>query len=193
MKPPPARGWSDAGAEPVGVARVHVLQGQYSVSADPELMMTTILGSCVAACIRDPEAGVGGMNHFLLPDHDGREQADALRYGVNSMELLVNALLKAGARRSALQAKLFGGAQIVERLSPVGQFNASFAEAFLQREGIAYHGGSLGGPCARKLQFWPVSGRVRQLSLTRRLDALAQLERRRPQAPDADAGAVELF
>jgi chemotaxis protein CheD len=186
MRPPGLAG-------PVASARMHVLQGQYAVSADPQVMMTTLLGSCVAACIRDPEAGVGGMNHFLLPDGaDGREHGDALRYGVNSMELLVNALLQAGARRSALEAKLFGGARIVERLAPVGQINASFAEAFLEREGIAYLGGSLGGSSARKLQFWPVSGRARQLALTRGLDHLAELERRRPQLPVA-AGALELF
>ncbi len=173
--------------------RVHVLQGQYSVSTDPNVMMTTILGSCVAACIRDPGAGVGGMNHFLLPDREGREQGDALSYGVNSMELLVNALLKAGARRSTLQAKLFGGATIVKRLAPVGDSNASFAEAFLEREGIQYLGGSLGGVSARKLQFWPVSGRVRQMALDRRLDALAQLERRRPQTMVVGAGTLELF
>ena len=177
--------------ESAGGSRVHVLQGQYAVSADPQVMLTTILGSCVSACIRDPEAGVGGMNHFLLPDSEGREEAHAMRYGVHAMELLVNALLRAGARRTALEAKLFGGAQIVERLAPVGRINASFAESFLQREGIVHLGGSLGGSSARKLQFWPVSGRVRQLALTRGVDEIVKLERRKPVLPAS--GALELF
>ena len=77
--------------------KVHVIQGQYHVSSEADLVLTTILGSCVAACVRDPVAGVGGMNHFLLPGEDGGE---VLRYGVQSMELLVNALLSSGARRA---------------------------------------------------------------------------------------------
>ena len=154
-------------------------------------MLTTILGSCVSACIRDPGAGVGGMNHFLLPGEDGRAEPDALRYGVNAMELLVNALLGAGARRSALEAKLFGGAHLAERLAPVGQTNADFAEEFLRREGIANLGGSLGGTNARKLQFWPSSGRVRQLALTRGVDDIVEQERVRQPLPAT--GALELF
>ena len=172
--------------------RVHVLQGQYLVSSDPLVMMTTVLGSCVSACIRDPRAGVGGMNHFLLPDRQGGDDADALRYGVNAMELLVNALLRAGARRSSLEAKLFGGGQVVGRLSPIGEVNANFAEAYLRREGIACLGGSLGGACARKLQFWPVSGRVRQLALTHGLEDIVARESRAPRLLQ-QSGAVELF
>ncbi len=185
-RPRPAEAESDPRS------RIHVLQGHYAVSANPAVMLTTVLGSCVSACIRDAAARVGGMNHFLLPDRDGRGEADALRYGVHSMELLLNALLQAGARRTALEAKLFGGGQLAERLGPIGKINADFAEAFLRREGIAYLGGSLGGSCARKLQFWPVSGRVRQMALTRGLEGLVALEQRSHQLP-AYGGAVELF
>ena len=187
-----ANAGSDPGPEPSGGSRIHVLQGEYAVSADAQVMLTTILGSCVSACIRDPGAGVGGMNHFLLPDCDEPEAAGTLRYGVHAMELLVNALLQAGARRSALEAKLFGGAHLAARLADVGKTNADFAEAFLRREGIAHLGGSLGGPYARKLQFWPVSGRVRQLSLTHGNEDILERERSRPQPP-AHAGALELF
>jgi chemotaxis protein CheD len=173
--------------------RIHVLQGQFAVSADPEVMLTTILGSCVAACIRDAGAGVGGMNHFLLPDSEGRDQARAMSYGVHSMELLVNALLGAGAKREALEAKLFGGGQLTTRLADVGKFNAEFAQGFLKREGIAYLGGSLGGPVARRIQFWPVSGRARQLVLTRGAEHILELERRASRRAAPGAGAVELF
>ena len=93
------------------------------------LVLTTILGSCVAACIRDPVAGVGGMNHFLLP---GSAEAmagggDATRYGVHLMELLINGLLKQGARRDRLEAKIFGGAKTIATFSNVGEQNAAFA------------------------------------------------------------------
>jgi chemotaxis protein CheD len=169
-----------------------VLQGQYAVSDDPEVMLTTVLGSCVAACIRDPDAAVGGMNHFLLPDSEGSGAARALSYGVHAMELLVNALLRAGARRSALEAKLFGGGHLTDRLSPVGKTNADFAESYLRREGLAFRGGSLGGAYARKLQYWPVSGRARQRLLSRSFEDLLEIERSAPQPP-THAGSVELF
>ena len=137
------------------------------MTEDPGVMMGTILGSCVAACMRDPVAGVGGMNHFLLPGERETtgEGPQALRYGVQSMELLLNALYRMGARRERLQVKLFGGARLSDHLSDVGQQNAAFAERFLASEGITMTGGSLRGDQARRIQFWPVSGRVRQMAL----------------------------
>ena len=101
--------------------------------SEPDVVLSTILGSCVAACMRDPVAGVGGMNHFLLP---GSAEAlssggDATRYGVHLMELLINGLLKKGARRDRLEAKIFGGAKTIARFSNVGEQNAVFARQFL--------------------------------------------------------------
>ena len=90
--------------------RVHIIQGEYKVVSDPDVVLTTILGSCVAACLRDPVSGVGGMNHFLLPGTGSVTGGDATRYGVHLMELLINGLLKQGARRDRLEAKIFGGA-----------------------------------------------------------------------------------
>ena len=173
--------------------RIHVVQGEYSVTDDPDVMMGTILGSCVAACIRDPKAGVGGMNHFLLPGADGDE---GLRYGVQSMELLLNALYRKGARRERLEVKLFGGARVIDGLSDVGQQNAAFAERFLASEGIAMNGGSLRGDQARRIQFWPVSGRVREMALVdpKRQVQVFEAERAKPApAPMADDGDLELF
>lgn len=97
-----------------GVIKLHVVQGEHRVSSDPDVSLLTILGSCVAACLYDPLRGVGGMNHFLLADGDGEE---AMRYGAYAMEVLINDLLKLGASRERLQAKLFGGAKIMERLN----------------------------------------------------------------------------
>ena len=143
--------------------KVNIVQGQYFVSDDPNVVLTTLLGSCVAACVRDPVARVGGMNHFLLPGADKTSHnGEAERYGVHLMELLVNGLLQRGARKDRLEAKLFGGARTVENLSDIGRQNTAFAERFLKTEDITYAGGSCGGENGRRIQFWPVSGRARQ-------------------------------
>lgn len=185
-------------SDSAGAKRIHVVQGEYAVSDDPNMMMGTILGSCVAACVRDPVAGVGGMNHFLLPgDKEGAARGEghqALRYGVQSMELLLNALYRMGARRERLEVKLFGGARVIDGLSDVGQQNAAFAERFLKAEGIALMGGSLRGEQARRVQFWPVSGRVRQMALVDPGRQVFEAERAKPiPAPTADDGELELF
>lgn len=149
-----------------GEHRVHIVQGEYRVTGDSCVVLTTILGSCVAACMRDPGLAIGGMNHFLLPGRDapnGLPLADAESYGVHLMELLVNGLLRQGARRERLEAKLFGGARTVEGLADVGARNAEFAERFLRHEGISLVGGSLRGEQGRRIQFWPCSGRARQI------------------------------
>lgn len=142
-------------------ARINIVQGEYHVSGDKVLSISTLLGSCVAACINDPVAEVGGMNHFLLP---GDSAASPLfsRHGVHLMELLINGLLKKGAARHRLEAKLFGGARTMLGLGDIGATNAKFAQDFLRREGIAITGGSLGGETGRRIQFWPASGRAMQ-------------------------------
>jgi len=172
--------------------KVHVTQGESHVSADPNVVMTTVLGSCIAACLRDPSTGIGGMNHFLLPDSgDNRKEGDAVRYGAYAMELLINGLLKKGARRDRLEAKIFGGGKLFDGLTDVGASNAAFAERFLRDEGIPIVSSSTGGLSARRVEFWPASGRVRQ-----RLVAVdnAPIEVRRPApAPAASGGDLELF
>lgn len=175
--------------------RVHVVQGEQFVTVDPEVVLTTLLGSCVAACMRDPVAGVGGMNHFLLPG--GKSYGSSLqaeRHAVHAMELLVNALLQQGARRDRLEAKLFGGARLIDGLTDVGRQNAEFAERFLADEGIRHIGGSLRGEHGRKIQFWPVSGRARQSLMERENAQVFDAERRtRPVPPVESDGSVELF
>jgi len=174
--------------------KAHVIQGEFLVSDEPDLVMTTILGSCVAACLCDARARVGGMNHFLLPGgEDDRQAQGGLRFGVQSMELLVNGLLRRGARRENLEAKLFGGARMIAGLTDIGDQNATFAEKFLRDEGIRCTGGSLRGDQARRIQFWPVTGRARQICLDRSDGAVFAVERQRRPVPRDDGGALELF
>jgi chemotaxis protein CheD len=171
--------------------KINIIQGEYRISSDPCVVLTTLLGSCVSACFWDPVSGVGGMNHFLLPGEAG---AEGMRYGVHAMELLVNDLLKHGARRDRLQAKLFGGARLSEHLSDVGLLNANFAERFVRDENIRVVGASLRGEQARRIQFWPVNGRARQILLSKSEDTVFAAERARPAPqPVAAGGALELF
>jgi chemotaxis protein CheD len=167
-----------------------VIQGEFHVASGDDVVLTTILGSCVAACIRDPVTGMGGMNHFLLPGEAGDE---GMRYGVQSMELLLNALLRKGCKRERLEVKLFGGAHLFDGLSNVGGQNSDFAERFIRDEGLRHVGGSLRGDRARRIQFWPGSGRARQILLAPTEARVFTAERRIPVAKVEDAGALELF
>ncbi|MGZ5920345.1 MAG: chemotaxis protein CheD [Rhizomicrobium sp.] len=169
------------------------MQGDTYVSDKPNEVLVTILGSCIAACIRDPHLGVGGMNHFLLP-HGSDVGRDARCYGINAMELLINELLKSGARRERLQAKIFGGANVMAGLSDIGGRNAEFAEQYLRDEGIPLIGSCTGGTKARKIQFWPNSGRARQALVEDSIASIAARELKGQQKSQSTAsGDVELF
>ncbi|MCA1441223.1 chemoreceptor glutamine deamidase CheD [Ensifer sp. IC4062] len=173
--------------------RVHVIQGEFKVVNDPDIVLSTILGSCVAACLRDPVIGVGGMNHFLLPG-SATTGGDATRYGVHLMELLINGLLKQGARRDRLEAKIFGGAKTIARFSNVGQQNAAFARQFLLDEGIRIVGESTGGEHGRKLEYWPSSGRARQYTLTgMEAQRAMQMDQRPASVPKPVESSIEFF
>ncbi len=172
---------------------VHVVQGEYRVAAEPQVVLTTILGSCVAACLRDPIAGVGGMNHFLLPG-DRTGGAEGLKYGVNAMELLINALLQRGAMRGRLEAKLFGGACVVQGLSSdVGAQNAEFALRFLAAERIPCVGQDMGGNQARRIRYWPVLGRASLHWLAPTESQVRDAERAAAKPAHKSGGDVELF
>ncbi len=161
-----------------------LVQGDVRVSDEPDVVMTTTLGSCVAACLFDVRRGLGGMNHFLLPDRPGSADgpgAAAQRYGVHLMELLINGLLTRGASRAHLQAKVFGGACITDGLTDAGGRNAAFVEHFLRHEEIPLVARSLGGRRGRRVQFCPASGRARQILCD-------PVEAAPPRAP---AGAVQ--
>lgn len=145
---------------------VNVIQGDYAVSDDPEVLMTTILGSCVAVCLHDPIAGIGGMNHFLLPGNL-ESSAGSMSCGLNMMELLINALQKKGALRNNLRAKVFGGSDMLEGMTKIGEKNCIFAREFLAYEGIPILAQSLGGTYARNVRFWPASGHAKQKEVTK--------------------------
>lgn len=173
-------------AADIAPVRIHVGQGEHYVSSDPNALLTTILGSCVALCVRDPQAGVGGMNHFLLPEPRAGAESSR-RYGAYAMELLINDVLKAGGRRDRLEAKLFGGGRMFDGLQDVGRFNADFAERYLRDEGVPVVGGSLRGVGSRRIQYWPVSGRALQRAVAQSVPA------QRPAPLPVASGAVELF
>src|SRR5690606_27534101 len=137
-------------------------QGEHHVTSDRSVVLTTVLGSCVAACLCDPYAGVGGMNHFLLPQGAGDGADPGRRYGAYAMELLIHDLRKAGARRGGPAGKLFGGGRMFNSLWDVGLANADFAERFLRDEGIRVVSGSLRGVGGRRLHYWPATGRALQ-------------------------------
>ncbi|WP_102109289.1 chemotaxis protein CheD [Oceaniglobus roseus] len=158
-----------------------VLQGEFRVSGDPSVVLTTLLGSCVATCLFDPVARVGGMNHFLLAA--GPEGiAPSERYGFYAMEVLINGLLKLGARKPRMEAKLFGGATMGGRMGHIGEENGRFALGFLTAEGIPCRSMSLGGSQARRLRYYPTTGRVSQ-RLVDRIDR-EEVPVRSPRASD---------
>ena len=141
----------------------YIAQGAFLASADPQETLSTVLGSCVAACLWDPIVAVGGMNHFLLPNAGNDADAVSSRYGINAMEMLINTLLKQGALRRRLRAKLFGGATMSSNLADIGGLNARFAKTFLANEDIPCVAESLGGDAARRVTFHPTTGHARQL------------------------------
>lgn len=148
---------------------VNVIQGDYAISEEEHVVLTTVLGSCVAVCMFDPQRKIGGMNHFLLPSRDGAE-GENVRYGAYAMELLINGLLRKGADRGELRAKMFGGASMMGNLRDIGGSNAAFARGFLHDEGIPCLAESIGGTSARRIRFWPTTGRARQLMVSGALE-----------------------
>jgi chemotaxis protein CheD len=148
-----------------------LLPGEYCVSG-PDELLTTVLGSCVSACVRDPALEVGGMNHFMLPEDTTSGQSSWLepsnghahRYGSFAMEALINDLLKIGARRERLEIKLVGGARILASMTDIGLRNIEFVRKWLRMEGLEVAGEDVGGTRPRRVVYDPVTGLV---SITR--------------------------
>ena len=174
---------------------IKLLPADY-VATDEPVALVTLLGSCVAACLYDPLMGVGGMNHFMLPGDDGDNVC--ARYGVHAMELLINDLLKRGARRSGLLAKVFGGGNVLSgfHTDPIGTRNARFVLKYLADERIPVMAQDLGDIHPRKVCFFAQTGRtlVKRLPATRESE-IARVERDYygsiNRAPVS--GGVELF
>jgi chemotaxis protein CheD len=180
-----------------------VRPGEYYVTRSNEVI-ATVLGSCIAACIRDPEAVVGGMNHFMLPEDGGRSAANrwldpaaglATRYGSYAMESLINSLLKLGASRARLEIKLFGAGRILAPLTDIGERNIEFVHDYLKTEGLRAVAEDLGDIYPRRVAYFPTTGKVRVRRL-RPLDATAIAESERRYLSDigaSDGGDIELF
>jgi chemotaxis protein CheD len=142
---------------------VKVYPGEFRVTSSPEETLVTVLGSCVAACIRDPKTGFGGMNHFMLAeDQDGKWGSEEMstRYGNYAMEKLINELMKAGCPRERMEIKVFGGGNVIESRQAVGTKNAEFVLRYLADEGLKCTAQDLGGDFPRRIQYSPVSGKV---------------------------------
>ncbi len=173
---------------------VKILPCEYFVHHEDILIMTT-LGSCIAACLWDREAKVGGMNHFMLPDG----AAGSGRYGSYAMEVLINAMMKQGATRATMEAKVFGGGQVIDGMTSmnIGERNTAFVVDYLKTERIPIMSKDVLGPHPRKVCFLPASGKamVKRLASSNTA-ALAAQDRAAAQqvAPaSASGGAVDLF
>nr|MBF0684062.1 chemoreceptor glutamine deamidase CheD [Pseudomonas sp.] len=161
----------------MGCDAVKLLPNEYYVTNE-DIVLSTVLGSCVAACIRDPAAGLGGMNHFMLP---GGEDAPSptsvgMRYGAYAMEMLINELLKAGARRERLEAKVFGGGAVLDQMRQmnIGERNADFVLEYLRLEQIPVLAHDLCGEQARRVNYFPRTGKVlvRKMQSHRKVDSI---------------------
>ena len=179
---------------------VKVLPGEFFVSGD-DIVVSTVLGSCVSACIWDRVAGIGGMNHFMLPNNGGQSDPTAMagRYGVFAMEQLINELLKRGARKMNFECKLFGGGAVMKNFSTlnVGERNAQFAIDFLKTEGIRVASKDLLDVYPRRVVFFPTVGRALCRKLAQADATLVADEQRYKvkldSEPAARGGDIELF
>jgi chemotaxis protein CheD len=176
----------------IWLAKIH--PGEMCVTASTE-GVTTVLGSCVSACIRDLRTGVGGMNHFMLPPGTGLGADDHERYGVDVMERLVDAVLTHGCgERSRLELKLVGGSRLRPTAPDTGRRVIEFAHQFALARRMPLVAEDVGGVYGREVIYWPGTGQLRIRKL-RGLEALvAQREReygvslQGSRAGDAESG-----
>lgn len=184
-----------------GMPTARILPGEFYVTREDEVI-DTVLGSCVAACIRNPRLGVGGMNHFMLPRPIGsgddaweKVAGRATRYGTASMEQLINRVLGAGGLRKELEVKIFGGGRVLSSLSDIGARNITFVRQFLRHEGLRITSEDTGDTCSRHVHYFPRTGRVRVRHLSpRTLDVGSHEQRyldRLERTPVA--GEIDLF
>ncbi len=179
---------------------VRIMPGEFYVSTANE-MITTVLGSCVSACIRDTKTGVGGMNHFMLPEGEkcptsGACLSTSARYGSYAMEQMINTILANGGQRERLEVKLFGGSRVLKTLHDVGTRNIEFVRTFLEMEMLTVENEDLGGLHPRKVLYFPATGRVlmRHLPISQD-DEVGQRELQYKRSLDATpiTGAIDLF
>lgn len=177
-----------------------IAPGEFYVTNNDELI-TTVLGSCISACIRDPIFKIGGMNHFMLPisadgGWGGETVGHATRYGNFAMEHLINEILKNGGSRQNLEVKIFGGGKVLANMTNVGQRNIDFVLEYIRVEGLKLLAEDVGDVFPRKVQYQPLSGRVRIKKL-RSTYSQTVAERERDYLRNIDtqppAGEIDLF
>lgn len=172
--------------------KITIVQGEHVATGEPGTIVSTLLGSCIAVCLHDAAARVGGMNHFLLGQPAEGERPGALalpRYGIHAMELLINAMMQRGAARARLRAHIYGGATMMARLGDIGADNAAFARRFIETEGIAIGHIDTGGRRARRVEFLPYEGRARSSCVADPVPPPTPL----PPPRFAPVGDLELF
>lgn len=165
--------------------------------------ISTVLGSCVAACIRDRESGIGGMNHFMLPARSTSEKSQwentsvnaAIRYGTNAMEFLINSILSKGGKRNFLEFKIFGGGNITGLTSSIGRYNIKFIKEYMKTEGYSIAAESLGGSHPIILNYSPKSGIAKIRRLDQKILEVASNEQSYLQKLETERieGDIELF
>lgn len=178
-----------------------VLPGEFYVSAQDEFVLTT-LGSCVSACVWDPVAGVGGVNHFMLPEPvegfevDLKRPNEATRYGIFAMEFLINGILQNGGKRARLRAKIAGGGRVLRHTTDIGERNIAFVRQYLITESLQLVGEHLGGDLPRKLCFHPLTGQA-QIKVLDNMANTTLAEREKNYVADLargpQPGLVEIF
>lgn len=182
---------------------VKILPGEFYVTRQSE-MITTVLGSCVSACVRDKEFGIGGMNHFMLPEtavsrlrmKQDDLASSSLRYGNVAMEHLINTILKSGGKRKNLEVKLFGGAQVLQMQGDIGERNVKFVLDYVDIEALSLVSHDLGGNYPRKIVFFPQTGLARMKKLPETYsETIIQRERQYSRVVKniPTSGGIELF
>lgn len=180
-----------------GMPAAKIAPGHYYVTRE-DILIVTVLGSCVSVCLRDPVNRIGGMNHFMLPEHGGDPGSHfsaSARYGAYAMEVLINDLLKLGAVRNNLEAKVFGAGKVLAGVTDIGLRNASFALEYLARERVRVAAKDLGDIYPRKVYFFPSSGRVVVKMLRNMYDEAITVEKSYGKVLDQVqvGGDVDLF
>jgi chemotaxis protein CheD len=177
----------------LGVFIQQVLPGELFVT-DEDIVIATVLGSCVSACVRDIRRGIGGINHFMLPGAVRGDPGDSARYGVYALECLVNKVLGTRGRRSDLEVKVFGGGQVIEVGSDIGRSNIELVRRFFADEQIEISSEDLGQQLARRVRYWPRTGRaqIQRIPMARAAKVVAR-ERLARLTLQPAPGSVELL
>jgi len=178
---------------------VKVNPGTHYVTKKNDEMIITTLGSCVTACIRDTKLGIGGINHFMLPESasgDWGGVSASMRYGNHAMEVLINDVLRLGGARNRLEIKVFGGANIIGTMALIGTKNVEFVETYLRVEHMAVAAQHLGGEQGRRIIYFPATGKVK-MKLLGRHDQAAVIEEEKNFKAKIETseveGSIELF